>query len=350
MDHLASLRTFCAVVEAKSFTRAAQALGLSTPAVSRSISDLEERLGVRLFQRTTRHIALTEAAEHFYAGCSRVINELDALEADAGQHSRAPSGVLRLVAHATAAVQLLPPLINGFRAACPNVQIELTLAERPVDLVEEGYDLGIVVPYMLTSDQTITRVINRVPLVVAASAEYMKGRKAPKTPEDLATLDFVTMLTSIRESKLRFRSCAPRPVETANAGDTWHASSDSRAEHEIVVPLRYDISTNSAAFNKELVLGGAGLGILPRSMIERELASGRLVRILPEFELVDSEIELQLAWRDRRLMAAKVRAFVDFATTFFAAPPAPATSAASAASTASTPSRKRSRASAAQQI
>lgn len=338
MDHLESLRIFCAVVEAKSFTRAAQSVGLSTPAVSRSISDLEERLGVRLFQRTTRHIALTEAAEHFYAGCSRVINELDALEADAGQHSRDPSGVLRLVAHATAAVQLLPSLINGFRVACPNVQVELTLAERPVDLVEEGYDLGIVLPYMLTSDQTITRVINRIPLVVAASAEYMKGRKAPKTPEDLATLDFVTMLTSIREPKLRFRSRAPRAADAADA------SAQYDAHHEIVVPLRYDISTNSAAFNKELVLGGAGLGILPRSMIERELASGRLVQILPEFELIDGEIELQLAWRDRRLMAAKVRAFVDFATTFFVAPPAPA------ASPPLTAPRKRSRASAAQQI
>lgn len=335
MDHLESLRTFCAVVEAKSFTRAAQALGLSTPAVSRSISDLEERLGVRLFHRTTRHIALTEAAEHFYTGCSRVINELDALEADAGQHSRDPSGVLRLVAHATAAVQLLPALITGFRAACPNVQVELTLAERPVDLVEEGYDLGIVLPYMLTSDQTITRVINRIPLVVAASAEYMKGRDAPKTPEDLASLDFVTMLTSIREPKLRFCSCA------AHAAG---ASTDGHAKHEIIVPLRYDISTNSAAFNKELVLGGAGLGILPRSMIERELASGRLVRILPEFELVDSEIELQLAWRDRRLMAAKVRAFVDFATAFFATPPAPA------ASTASAPPRRRNATRAAQQM
>lgn len=336
MDHLESLRIFCAVVDARSFTRAAQAMGLSTPAVSRSISDLEERLGVRLFHRTTRHIALTEAAEHFYTGCSRVINELDALEADAGQHSRDPSGVLRLVAHATAAVQLLPALINGFRVACPNVQVELTLAERPVDLVEEGYDLGIVLPYMLTSDQTITRVINRIPLVVAASAEYMKGREAPKTPEDLAMLDFVTMLTSIREPKLRFRNRA------SHARDA--SADDGHAKHEIVVPLRYDISTNSAAFNKELVLGGAGLGILPRSMIERELTSGRLVRILPEFELVDSEIELQLAWRDRRLMAAKVRAFVDFATTFFTAPPAPA------ASPALTPPRKRSRTSTAQQI
>ncbi|MGF6637905.1 DNA-binding transcriptional LysR family regulator [Paraburkholderia sp. MM5496-R1] len=297
MDHLETLRVFCTVVEAKSFTGAAHTLGVSTPVVSRSITELETRLGVRLFQRTTRHVAPTESGEQFYAGCSRVVAELDQLEADAGQRAREPVGVLRLVAHTTAALQELPPLIAGFRARYPGVQLEVTLAERPVDLVREAYDLGMLLPYMLTSDQTITRALYRLPLVVVGSRSYLQGRALPQTPEDLAAFRFVTILASISEPRLQFR----------------------RGSEEIAVPLEYEVSTNNAALNKELVLGGAGLGALPLAMIGKELDDGRLVRLLPGFELMNGEVELKLAYRDRSLMTAKVRAFVDYATSYFKA-------------------------------
>ena len=297
MDHIETLRVFCSVAEAKSFTHAANTLGVSTAVVSRAISGLETRLGVRLFQRTTRHVRLTEAAEQFYAGCSRCVAELDQLEAHAGQSARAPAGVLRLVAHTTAALQELPALISGFRTRYPEVQLEVTLTEQPVDLVAEPYDLGVLLPFMLTSELTITRALYRVPLVVVGAPSYLQRRKLPRTPHDLAAFRFVAILASISEPQLRFR----------------------HGDEEFAVPLEYDVSTNNAALNKELVLSGAGLGALPLTMISKELDDGKLVRLLPGFELVNGPVDLLLAYRDRSLMTAKVRAFVDYATSHFEA-------------------------------
>ena len=297
MDHLETLRVFCTIVETKSFTRAATRLGVSTPSVSRAISVLEARLGVRLFRRTTRHVTPTEAAEKFYAGCSRVVLELDLLEADASQRAREPAGVLRLVAHTTAGLHELPPLIAGFRTRYPGVQLEVTLAERPVDLVKEDYDLGILLPFMLTSEQTIARALCTVPLVVVGAPNYLRGHALPETPEDLSALRFVTVLTSIDEPRLQFR----------------------RGSKEIEVPLEHDVSSNNAALNKELVLGGAGLGALPLMLVNKELDDGRLIRLLPDFEVVSEQAELKLAYRDRNLMTARVRAFVDYATSYFEA-------------------------------
>ncbi|MGF6305056.1 MULTISPECIES: LysR family transcriptional regulator [Paraburkholderia] len=295
MDHLETLRTFCTVVEMQSFTHAANKLGVSTSIVSRAITGLETRLGVRLFQRTTRHLALTEAGDEFHAGCSRVVAELDLLEAGTGQRAREPAGVLRLVAHTTAAVLELPPLIAGFRARYPAVQLELTLAERPVDLIKEAFDLGIVLPFMLTSELTITRALCRLPLAVVGSPSYLQGRQLPQRPNDLAAFRFVTILASISEPQLRFQ----------------------RGGEQFAVPLEHDVSTNNAALNKELVVSGAGLGALPLTMVGKELDDGRLVQLLPDFEVVSAQAELRLAYRDRSLMTAKVRAFIDYVTSYF---------------------------------
>ncbi|CAB3808454.1 HTH-type transcriptional regulator PgrR [Paraburkholderia ultramafica] len=295
MDHLETLRTFCTVVEMQSFTHAAHTLGVSKAVVSRAIAGLETRLGVRLFRRSTRHLSLTEAGDEFYAGCSRVVAELDELEAGTGQRAREPAGVLRLVAHTTAALLELPSLIAGFRARYPGVQLEVTLAERPVDLIKEAFDLGIVLPFMLTSELTITRALCRLPLAVVGSPSYIRGRKLPQRPEDLAAFRFVTILASISEPQLHFR----------------------RGCEDVAVPLEHEVSTNNAVLNKELVISGGGLGALPLTMIAKELDDGRLVQLLPEFEIVSGDAEIRLAYRERSLMTGKVRAFIDYATSYF---------------------------------
>jgi DNA-binding transcriptional LysR family regulator len=295
MDHLESLRVFCTVVEVRSFTRAAQVHGLSTPAVSRSVSELETRLGVRLFHRSTRHISTTEVAEQFFKGCSRLLAELDVLEAEARHGVSEPTGVLRVVAHTTVTVNLLVPLIAGFKKEYPTVHLDLTLSERPVDLIEEGYDLGILLPFMLTSDQMITRPLTRIAIVVVTSPEYLKTHPRPDTPGDLARHGFVALSPSIQGLPLRFR----------------------RGGEETSVDLNVEISTNNATLRKEMVLNGFGLGALPRSLIENELRDGRLVPLLENYELVDSDIELRLAYSNRKFMPAKVRAFVDYAAAFY---------------------------------
>ncbi|CAD6550458.1 HTH-type transcriptional regulator DmlR [Paraburkholderia hiiakae] len=294
MDYVESLRVFRTVVEARSFTRAADTLGVTTPVVSRAIASLEQRLGNRLFHRTTRQISLTETAERFYERCVRILDDIDALEAETFNEAREATGVLRLVAHTTATVNLLVPLLASFKLQNPKVSLEVTLIERPVDLVADGYDLGIVVPYMLTSDTTVTKLLERIPQVIVASPEYLKKHRHPGEPADLAEHDFVAVSPSIKKPALAFKV----------------------GQEDVSIPLKFDVASNNPMFNREMVLRGFGLGVLPEALIRDDLACGRLVRLLEGFDLADSAIEIRLAYLTRTLMPAKVRAFIDHATAF----------------------------------
>ena len=295
MDYVESLRVFRSVVELKSFSRAADAHGMARPAVSRTIAGLEERMGCRLLHRTTRQVSLTEAAERFYEGCVRILDDLEALEADVGNQTREAGGVLRLVAHTTATIERLVPLIAGFKRDHPKVTLDVTLTERPVDLVADGYDLGIVVPYMLTTETAVVRLLERIPVVIVATPQYLKASGTPNNPGELADHVFVTMSPSIRRAALSFRN----------------------GNEELTMPLRFDVSSNSPAFNREMVLQGFGIGVVPVTLVEKELASGKLTRLLDGFELVDDSVEIRLAYSNRTLLPAKVRAFIDHAAAFF---------------------------------
>jgi DNA-binding transcriptional LysR family regulator len=295
MDYLESLKVFRAVVEAKSFTRAADVLGMSPPAVSRSIAALEQRLGNRLFHRTTRHISLTETAEQFYVGCERVLDELDALEAQASNGASEPTGVLRIVAHTSIAVGRLVPLISSFRRKFPLVGLDVTLSERPVDLVADGFDLAIVLPFMLTSDTTITRLLERMQVVIVGIPEYLATHSKLEHPSALVEHEFIAMHASIRKPELTFLIDSKR----------------------LSVPVRTDMTSNNAVLNMGLVMEGFGLGVLPAALVRDELASGRLVSVLEGFPLIDGSIETRLAYSSRTLLPAKVRAFIEHASSFF---------------------------------
>ncbi|QBR00219.1 LysR family transcriptional regulator [Paraburkholderia pallida] len=295
MDYIDTLRIFRSVVEARSFTRAADMHGLATPVVSRAIARLEKRLGSRLFHRTTRAVSLTEAAERFYDGCCRVLDDLDALEAGATEQTREPSGVLRLVAHTTAAVNRLVPLIASFKRAYPKVTLDVTLTERPVDLVADGFDLGLVLPFMLNNDGTVTKLLDRIPLALATTPAYLAATSTPLHPDDLESHVFVPMPPSLRKPSLTFR-----------VGDD-----------DVTVRMRYDVASNNPDFNCAMVLEGFGIGILPLPLVQRELETGRLVTLLDEFPIIDGQIELRIAYASRTLLPAKVRAFIDHATEFF---------------------------------
>ncbi|CAD6556342.1 HTH-type transcriptional regulator PgrR [Paraburkholderia hiiakae] len=295
MDYIDSLRIFRSVVEARSFTRAADMHSLTTPVVSRAIARLEKRLGNRLFHRSTRAVSLTEAAERFYEGCCRVLDDLDALEADATVQTREANGVLRLVAHTTATVNRLVPLIASFKRAHPKVTLDVILTERPVDLIADGYDLGLVLPFMLNNESTVTRLLERIPLALVTTPAYLEEHSTPKHPADLADHVFVPMPPSMRKPTIAFR-----------VGD-----------EEVVVPLHHEIASNNPEFNREMVLEGFGIGILPVALVREELEAGKLVTVLDAYPIVDMQIEIRLAYTTRTLLPAKVRAFIDHATAFF---------------------------------
>jgi DNA-binding transcriptional LysR family regulator len=295
MDYLESLVVFRSVVEAKSFTRAADMLGVTTPVVSRAIAGLEQRLGSRLFHRTTRQVSMTEAAEHFFEGCSRILDDLEALEAGISSQAQEPSGVLRLVAHTTATSTRLVALISTFKRKHPKVSFDVTLTERPVDLVADGYDLGIVLPFMLGTDTTVTRLLERMQFSIVAAPKYLKQRSLPTHPSELAEHTFVAMSPSLRKPQLTFRL----------------------DNEDLTVPLKYDVASNNPVFNREMVLQGFGIGLVPAALAQEELASGGLIALLEDFEMVGGAIEVRLAYNSRTLLPAKVRAFIEHAAKFF---------------------------------
>ncbi|WP_321887885.1 LysR family transcriptional regulator [Paraburkholderia bannensis] len=295
MDYIDTLRIFRSVVEARSFTRAADMHGLATPVVSRAIARLEKRLGSRLFHRTTRAVSLTEAAERFYDGCCRVLDDLDALEAGATEQTREANGVLRIVAHTTATVNRLVPLISSFKRAHPKVTLDVMMTERPVDLVADGYDLGLVLPFMLNTDTTVTKLLERIPLALVTTPAYLAATSTPQHPSDLASHVFVPMPPSLRKPTLTFRIDG----------------------EDLTVPLKYEIASNNPEFNREMVLQGFGIGILPQGLVQTELDDGRLVTLLDDYPMSDMQIEIRLAYTSRTLLPAKVRAFIDHATEFF---------------------------------
>ncbi|WP_042298288.1 LysR family transcriptional regulator [Paraburkholderia bannensis] len=295
MDYIDTLRIFRSVVEARSFTRAADMHGLATPVVSRAIARLEKRLGSRLFHRTTRAVSLTEAAERFYDGCCRVLDDLDALEAGATEQTREANGVLRIVAHTTATVNRLVPLISSFKRAHPKVTLDVMMTERPVDLVADGYDLGLVLPFMLNTDTTVTKLLERIPLALVTTPAYLAATSTPTHPGELASHVFVPMPPSLRKPTLTFRVDG----------------------EDLTVPLKYEIASNNPEFNREMVLQGFGIGILPQGLVQTELDDGRLVTLLDDYPMSDMQIEIRLAYTSRTLLPAKVRAFIDHATEFF---------------------------------
>jgi DNA-binding transcriptional LysR family regulator len=296
MDYIDSLRVFRSVVEAKSFTRAADMLGTSVPVVSRAIAGLERRLGSRLFHRTTRQVSLTQAGERFYEGCARILDELESLEAEASMQTREASGVLRLVAHTTATVNRLVPLTSTFKRTYPKVSLDVTLTERQVDLVADGYDIGIVLPFMLSTDAVVTRLLERMPLAIVATPEYLKKHGLPRHPSELSQHSFVAMSPSMR-----------KPILTFRLGE----------EGDLNIPLTSDITSNNAIFNREMVLEGFGVGAVPLVLVQEELSSGKLVSLFEKFEIVNGAIEIRIAYNSRTLLPAKVKVFIEHAATFF---------------------------------
>jgi DNA-binding transcriptional LysR family regulator len=293
MDFIENLRHFCATVEAGSFTRAASALNVTPPVMSRKIASLEQRLGTRLFNRTTRHVVVTEAGESLYERVTQILDDLDSLERSMLDKTQEAVGLLRLVAHTSATVSFLTPLLSSFKRAFPKVVLDVTLVERPVDLVAEGYDLGIVVPFMLTTDMVVTQLLERFRQIVVAAPDYLVEHGTPRHPSDLELYAFIT--ASLMSRRVTFCEGAERlAISPASA-----------------------LFSNSPLLRRAMILDGLGLGVLPEPLVADDLASGRLVRVVPEFPLEDAHVEIQLAYRQRTLQPPKVRKFVEHARAYY---------------------------------
>ncbi len=297
MDQLEAMAVFARVVEAQSFSAAAGQLGLSKSAVSKQLGRLEDRMGVRLLNRTTRRLSLTEAGAAFYRGCRRVVAEAEAAEQAVTRLGAAPRGRLRVNAPMSFGVRHVGPALPDFMARYPEVAVDLSLNDRMVDLVEEGFDMGIRIARLAESSLIARRLAPNRRVLCAAPA-YLARRGTPRALDELNGHD--CLVYSYQASGATWRVCGP--------GGEARVRVDGR------------LRANNGDLLLEAVLGGLGVGFLPSFICGEALRAGRLRQVLPEWGgTVDAAV--YAVYPARRNLSPKVRVFVDFLAERFAGTP-----------------------------
>jgi DNA-binding transcriptional LysR family regulator len=287
MDRLAAMEIFLRVVEKSSFTAAADDLRLSRAMVSKHIQDLEEHLGARLLNRTTRKVSLTEIGRVYYARCSQILGEIAETENAVGDLHAKPRGQLRINAPVSFGALHLAASIAEYMALCPDVTVELTLNDRMVDVVEEGFDLAIRIG-RLADSSLIARRLAPCRMVACAAPAYLAQHGAPQIPDDLAA-----------HNCLGYRYDPGR--------DEWRFEGAQGPES---VRVRGNLQTNNGDALRMAALLGAGVVMLPSFIVGPDLASGLLLRILPSYQI--PELAIHALYPHSRLLSAKLRSFVDF--------------------------------------
>lgn len=255
------------VVAHGSLTSAARELGTTTSAVSKRIARLEERLGTRLLERTTRRVALTDAGQELHERAIAILAAVDDAEAALTRHAGTPRGTLRVSAPVILGERHLAPLLGELVGAHPELHVDLALADRFVNLVEEGFDVAVRIGRLDDSSLKVRRLA-RVPVLVVGSPAYLARRGTPRRPEDLA-----------RHECLRY-SLVPARHE-------WRFRVRGR---EVSVATTGRVQINHGGAMREAVLAGLGLAVLPKLNIAEELRDGRLVSVLEEYHRRDLEI------------------------------------------------------------
>jgi DNA-binding transcriptional LysR family regulator len=288
MDRVSSMLSFVKVVENSGFSLAARQLNLSTSVVTTHVKSLEDRLGVRLLNRTTRNVSLTEAGRAYYERCVQILSEIEDAEEAAQTLQAKPRGTLRLNVSPGTTVPLSSSIAE-FMALYPEVSVRLTTTSRMVDLVEEGFDLTIRFKAAADSNLILRRLaVFRA--VVCASPDYLTKWGRPEHPSDL-----------VRHNCLIFYD-AP----WGKGGREWHFTTP---DGDAPVRVSGNFETNSVNALRAALLLGQGLSLVPSPTVAEELKSGTLVPVLNEF--LSEEFPLDALYPHREHLPAKVRSFID---------------------------------------
>ena len=298
MDRFLEMQAFSAVVDAGSFVKAADTLGLPKAAMSRYVGDLEKRLGVRLLHRTTRRLSLTEEGQVFYERSKELLAGVSEAEAEISSRSGTATGLLRINAPVTFGILHLAPLWGQFRTRYPMVSLDVTLADRVVDLVEEGYDLAIRIA-LLPSSTLISKRLASTRMVLCASPQYLQAHGTPQHPSELA-----------RHAAISYSYWSTR--------DEWHF--EGPQGH---VSVRTDpcLHTNNGDTCRAAALAHQGVILQPTFLVGRDLAAGTLIELMPDFRSI--EMGIYAVYPTRQHVSPKVRVLIDFlAQHFRESPPA----------------------------
>jgi len=288
MDRFAAVRVFAQVVESGSFAKAASRLGLSTTATSRHVAELEGHLQTRLLNRTTRRVSLTESGRAFYERAVQLLADLEEAEQEAARAAVVPRGTIKLATSHAFGVRHVAGAIAAFAARHPEVKFDVSLSERIVDLVEEGFDLGIRIG-ATGSENLVARRLGETRLVACASPEYLARHGTPRTPEELESHNCLTYEYVSPRSVWRFRDAEGRDRAVRVSG-TLHA--------------------NSGDFISQAAARGCGIVLEPAFVVAAEVRARRLVPLLQAF--APPPLPIYAVYPSRKHLSAKVRLFVDF--------------------------------------
>jgi DNA-binding transcriptional LysR family regulator len=288
------MRVFAQVVELGSFSKAAEHLGISATAASRHVAELETHLQTRLLNRTTRRVSLTESGRAYYERCVQLLADLAEAEQEASRAAVVPRGTIKLTCAVNFGVRHLAPAIADFLAAHREVRFDVSLADRIVDLVEEGFDLGVRIG-AAGSEHIVARKLGETRLVPCASPGYLAAHGAPRSPDDLD-----------RHNCFTYEYVTPKGV--------WRFRGADGSEH--AVRVGGSLHSNNGDLLAEAAARGAGIVFEPAFIVGPEVRAGRLVPLLQEY--APAPVPIYAVYPSRKHLSAKVRLFVDFLVARFA--------------------------------
>ena len=294
MNQISAMRMFAKVAESLSFTTAAKELRVSTAMVTRSVATLETYLNLRLLNRTTRSVTLTDAGHEYWQGCRELLRQLETLEANVCSAAREAGGSLKVAAHESFAAAELTELVARYREEAPRVDFELTVFASTQDLAVGTYDVCFVAERRLRDSTLVCRPLTQFRDVIVASPAYLFQRGAPTRPADLANHDVL--------------STSEPCVRCWEFGDAYGVQR---------IPLRPVFISSNLLTLIRAARAGLGIARLPASLVATELQDGSLVPLLEGCELENAERTLWMLYSGHRYMTPRVRSFIDFAVAHY---------------------------------
>ena len=295
-DVITEMSVFSRVVAAGSLSSAARELGLSPAMVSRRLTALEARLGVRLLNRTTRTLRLTDEGANYYDTCSRLLAEIDEAEAAVSAGRIEPRGALKVALPASFGNRHIAPLVPRFAERYPNVQLALSLSDRTVNIIEEGFDLAVRIAHLEDSSLAARRLApNR--RVVCASPAYLRHHGTPRTPQDLARHNCIT---------------------STDFSMTWDYTDPEGAAGSVRVTGRY--ACDNWEVLREWALAGLGVALKSTWDVRQHIEEGSLVPLFPGYTF-GSDVAIYAVYPHRRHLPAKTRVFIEFLAESFGPEP-----------------------------
>ncbi|MCF1436590.1 LysR family transcriptional regulator [Agrobacterium vitis] len=288
MDRFTALKVFCAVIEARSFTKAGNNIGLSRPAISKNIRELEAHVGVTLVNRTTRGVMPSEAGSRYYQIVSELLWRHEQADEVASQSGAELRGTLRVTMPVTLGLHLILPVLPQFNEENPECSLDLCLSEEKQQLVEGNFDVAVRASQRLEDSTLMSRCIGSVTYAICAAPSYVQKSQSLKSPKDLEDHQLVVHGANIGDQKWRFSA----------QGESCYVS--VRAQHK----------SNCSEAIKSLTVAGMGIARIPRPYVSRELAEGRLVELLSDWAM--EPLTIYAMYPQSNFLPRRTRLFIDF--------------------------------------